>query len=337
MFSEVRSIALVCGVLLVSCGSAQDKVFVSTDQGGLYQVDIDACYTRTVGYSPVTFLDIAFTPNGRLWGILGNALYEIDTTDASISLVGITPGFGTPGLVSFDNDVLLGERGGSLWGIRTIDGFAWPIAPIGFTVSGDLTWFEGKLYITANSPFRLVRMDVAPDLSAVTNIEVMGLLGGGFGQWYGANTTFVAPCAAEPYIMLALDGVDVYKVSPVDASVQPLCLGLFIYGTHGAASFGESRDAPVRDLRIPNVFSPNKDGSNELFGPIFENTTAQWHQRIYDRWGQLVHDSGGRPIAWNGRTKAGESCPEGVYFYSIQLTEECGGAEEYHGHVSLLR
>ena len=171
-----------------------------------------------------------------MWGILGNDLYEIDTIDASISLVGSTPGFGTPGLVAFDNDILLGEDGGSLWGIRTSDGHAWPIAPMGFGVSGDLTWYHGKLYITSDWPFRLVRMDVAPDLSSVTNIEVMGLLGGGLGQWYGANTTFVAPCVAEPYIMLAFDGLDVYKVSPLDASVQPLCMGLFTYGTHGATS-----------------------------------------------------------------------------------------------------
>ncbi|MBK7617759.1 MAG: hypothetical protein IPJ10_00265 [Flavobacteriales bacterium] len=174
LFTTLLSLGSVAG----SCVYAQERIIVSTDAGGLYQVDVDACHARLIGYSPVTFLDIAFTPDGRLWGTLEANLYRIDTTDASITLIGASPGFRTPGLVQFNNDILLGENNGWLHGIRTSDGSSWPIAPIGYTVSGDLTWYLGDLYITATGPYRLVRMHVEPDLSAVTDIEVVGLLGG---------------------------------------------------------------------------------------------------------------------------------------------------------------
>ncbi|HQV51466.1 MAG: gliding motility-associated C-terminal domain-containing protein [Flavobacteriales bacterium] len=314
---------------------AQDKIFVSTDLGGLFQVEPSTCYARLIGYSPAVFLDIAFTPNGRLWGILNGSLYEIDTTDASIAVVGSTANFNTPGLVAFDNDVLLGEEFGSLYGIRTSDGVAWPIVPIGFQVSGDLTWFQGSLYITAISPYRLVRMQVAPDLSGVSDIEVMGLLGGGIGQWYGANTTFVAPCASEPYIMLAWDGIDMYKVSPYDASVQPLCLGILPYGSHGGASIAESRDIDLPELGMPNVFTPNGDGKNDLYAPMDQE--YPWAMKVYDRWGQLVFDSKGRKAGWSGRNSAGEQCSDGVYYYRVIMFDECNGSNVRTGHLSLLR
>lgn len=333
LFTTLLSLGSVAG----SCVYAQERIIVSTDAGGLYQVDVDACHARLIGYSPVTFLDIAFTPDGRLWGTLEANLYRVDTTDASISLIGASPGFRTPGLVQFNNDILLGEDNGWLHGIRTSDGSSWPIAPIGYTVSGDLTWYLGDLYITATGPYRLVRMHVEPDLSAVTDIEVVGLLGGGSGQWYGANTTVQDPCASDPYLMLALNRYDLYRVSPTDASVELLCPNLFPYGTHGAASFGESRATELPDLRMPNVFTPNRDGVNDGFAPVLGGSSATWHLRILDRWGQTVLDGATRNVAWDGYTFAGEPCSDGVYYYILEITAGCSEPRILKGAFSLLR
>lgn len=331
------AVFLVLGFACTTRVMAQEKFIVSTDAGGLYEVDVDACHARLIGYSPVTFLDIAFTPDGRLWGTLEQNLYLIDTTDASATLIGSSPGFRTPGLVQFNNDILLGEDDGWLHGIRTIDGSTWPIAPLGYYVSGDLTWYEGQLYITATGPYRLVRMHVEPDLSAVTDIQVVGLLGGGVGQWYGANTTLRDPCAPDPYLMLALDRYDLYRVSPVDAGVQLLCPDLFPFGTHGAASFGESQVAPAIELSMPNVFTPNRDGVNEQFAPVHGTGRATWHLKVFDRWGNKVHESGAPNVAWDGRTVAGEPCSEGVYYYLLEIDAECLGTQFLKGAFSLLR
>ncbi len=84
---------------------------------------------------------------------------------------------------------------------------------------------------------------------------------------------------------------------------------------------------------LPNAFSPNQDGSNDLFfvHPTVEITKI----RIYDRWGQLVYDS---TSPWDGRYADGSPAPAGMYVYRAVL--HYPGSEflfEVKGEVILLR
>lgn len=102
-------------------------------------------------------------------------LYEIDPLTANDVIVGSMPGFGTASLVAWDNETLLGEFDAWLWGIRTSDGYAWRIDSIGYYASGDLTWYDGALYMTATGdPLKLIRMVLTEDLSAIQSVEVVG-------------------------------------------------------------------------------------------------------------------------------------------------------------------
>jgi gliding motility-associated-like protein len=72
-------------------------------------------------------------------------------------------------------------------------------------------------------------------------------------------------------------------------------------------------------LFVPNAFSPNNDGINEVFEPVsnFELNKL----RIYNRWGELVFESNNSPIKWDGTYK-GQLCPAGVYVAYI-VYQDC--------------
>jgi gliding motility-associated-like protein len=85
--------------------------------------------------------------------------------------------------------------------------------------------------------------------------------------------------------------------------------------------------------KLPNVFSPNGDNINDLFdvkvGQRLEQCT---NVEIYNRWGQLVFKSFGVSHQWDGKTFEGENCPDGVYFYVVEINQTV-----YKGNVTLLR
>jgi gliding motility-associated-like protein len=91
-------------------------------------------------------------------------------------------------------------------------------------------------------------------------------------------------------------------------------------------------------LEIPNVFTPNGDGSNDVFFLHTQNLTniSTW---VFDRWGNKVYEvtSETGNIAWDGKSQAGKECPAGTYFYIIKATGKDGKEYEQKGNVNLYR
>lgn len=67
---------------------------------------------------------------------------------------------------------------------------------------------------------------------------------------------------------------------------------------------------------IPNVFSPNGDGINDLFEP-FGKDIIHVDYRIFNRWGVLVYES--ENIPWDGQLKNGKKASTGTYFYTLDM------------------
>ena len=96
-------------------------------------------------------------------------------------------------------------------------------------------------------------------------------------------------------------------------------------------------DIPSK-LDVPNVFTPNGDGSNDVF---FLKTTnlSDITAYIFDRWGNKVYDvtSNTGNIAWDGKNQEGKECAAGTYFYIIKATGKDGSTYDKKGNVSLYR
>ncbi len=92
---------------------------------------------------------------------------------------------------------------------------------------------------------------------------------------------------------------------------------------------------------LPTGFTPNKDGKNEIFYPRGKDSIKVADFRIYDRWGELVFQSGGFTMndiigGWDGTFK-GEELISGVYVWYCDVINPDSTIEFYRGQVNLIR
>ena len=95
------------------------------------------------------------------------------------------------------------------------------------------------------------------------------------------------------------------------------------------------------NLFIPNSFTPNSDGKNDVFIPIFSNfgvDTKQYDLEIFDRWGSSIFRSTDIYKGWDGTNKnSDEPIKEGLYIYKIKYKALDGIFYNTMGHLTLLK
>jgi gliding motility-associated-like protein len=69
---------------------------------------------------------------------------------------------------------------------------------------------------------------------------------------------------------------------------------------------------------IPNAFTPNGDGKNDIFRAIGVYRDIKFDMYIYDRWGQLLFHSDNIDTGWDGTFK-NAPCPSGTYTWQINI------------------
>jgi gliding motility-associated-like protein len=86
---------------------------------------------------------------------------------------------------------------------------------------------------------------------------------------------------------------------------------------------------------IPNTFTPNNDGKNDMFLVYGENI-SEVSMEIYDRWGMKLFESHDPYIGWDGRYR-GEICQVGTYTYIIRYTGLDRKKYMRNGHVNIIK
>jgi gliding motility-associated-like protein len=100
-----------------------------------------------------------------------------------------------------------------------------------------------------------------------------------------------------------------------------------------------SKAQSIKDsLFVPNIFTPNSDGMNDVFKPLFnfESRIQSYKMEIYDRFGIKLVETTKQNFSWDGRTTSGMPCPDGTYYYNIQLTINSTKLE-HKGFVQLIK
>ncbi len=88
---------------------------------------------------------------------------------------------------------------------------------------------------------------------------------------------------------------------------------------------------------MPTAFSPNGDGMNDEFKPLFQDGLELTEFRIYNRWGEMVFEEKGSSFGWDGDYK-GVKQPLGVYTYFISVRNiATSKLTNRSGNVTLLR
>lgn len=89
------------------------------------------------------------------------------------------------------------------------------------------------------------------------------------------------------------------------------------------------------DIFVPNAFSPNNDGNNDVFLVYLPNI-ANGQLSIFNRWGQLLYRTSDISAGWDGTYK-GSPVPEGVYVFAVEGVGVDGSSVSRTGTVTLIR
>jgi gliding motility-associated-like protein len=92
---------------------------------------------------------------------------------------------------------------------------------------------------------------------------------------------------------------------------------------------------------VPNTFSPNGDGANDIFYPRGSGVFKILNLRVFNRWGQIVYDrsninANDPSVGWDGTYKGNPLSPD-VFVYVLQVVCENNSILTFKGNIALLK
>lgn len=106
--------------------------------------------------------------------------------------------------------------------------------------------------------------------------------------------------------------------------VEPVC------GFAGASTYYV--ELLLCNITIPNVFSPNGDGTNDQLVILGLENFPKSTIKVYSRWGGLVYEDDNYTNNWSPRDLA-----EGTYFFVLGVNKRDGAFDYYESHLTLVR
>ncbi len=104
---------------------------------------------------------------------------------------------------------------------------------------------------------------------------------------------------------------------------------------NSAAVTGTTKSAAGDLIYVPNAFTPNADGKNDIIYVHSENIQSLKFY-VYDQWGELLYTSLSQQNGWNG-TYRGKKEPVGVYVYYLEAIMNDGQHLTKKGTITLIR
>jgi gliding motility-associated-like protein len=134
-------------------------------------------------------------------------------------------------------------------------------------------------------------------------------------------------------VSLEKDPIHVFKM-PGEFEVV-----LKAYDIYGCSSV-QKEEVKVNEvseyLMMPNAFTPNSDGLNDVFKPETKGISG-YRLYIFNKWGEMIFSNGSKSNeGWNG-TLNGQLLPSGNYVYKVSFQTPSGEMIEKAGTVSLIR
>lgn len=123
--------------------------------------------------------------------------------------------------------------------------------------------------------------------------------------------------------------------------LRPLTDVTLVVRAIGAASCQVSASLPLTQktrpdqIYIPNSFTPNGDGLNDIL-LVYGYTIKNVRFAVFNQWGEKIFESTNQASGWNG-TYRGKMQPSGVYMYVCQLTLNDGSTQVKKGSINLVR
>ncbi len=136
--------------------------------------------------------------------------------------------------------------------------------------------------------------------------------------------------------------VNTFDLSNVSNSFNnPGAYAVWLVATNGFCSDSISTLINVNEagqpiLIVPNVLTPNGDGTNDEWF-IYTENIAELEVIIINRWGNEITKIDGVTGTWDGKTSNGADVTDGTYFYKYQAKGLNGDELSGHGFITLIR
>lgn len=142
---------------------------------------------------------------------------------------------------------------------------------------------------------------------------------------------------AAPYTFI----LDTLLIGDTATNLSPFAYNLFVIDNRGCVEtdsvFIVAEDFPCGEVNfyIPNIFSPNGDGVNDILY-VRSDFIDNMKFLVYDRFGEKVFESTNPDIGWDGKYN-GQPVAPGVYHYFINVNLIDGSNVERKGNVTIVR
>jgi gliding motility-associated-like protein len=128
---------------------------------------------------------------------------------------------------------------------------------------------------------------------------------------------------------------------PVDTGTYPVVLTVTTEYLCEEEATNYLRVGDEYNMYVPNSFTPNGDGQNDVFAPQGIGVDPnQYKLQIYDRWGSLIFESDNLNQPWDGSNQqTGKMVQNGVYVWVLVATDGTDDpkSHEYKGTVTVIR
>lgn len=169
-----------------------------------------------------------------------------------------------------------------------------------------------------------VTPDSEIDLGESTNLSVTSNVNNG--NTYAWSPAYAVACANCETTTVAPTNTTTYNVTVTDA---------FGCTATGATTVIVNS---ITDIFIPNAFTPNNDGNNDVFQIYGDVKAIQFLDfKIFNRWGEIVFATNQHNFAWDGMYK-GQMVDGGVYIYTMKVVFLNGERRnDYKGSITVIR
>jgi gliding motility-associated-like protein len=217
-----------------------------------------------------------------------------------------------------------------LSGTQIPDPLALPTVTTAYTVTG-----SDAHHCFSDTATVHIRVMPLPEVNAGPDVEI----------WSGESTQLNA--SGSPDVQQWTWQPDKYLScadcpAPVSTPLESMQYMLTAKNADGCMAFDTVTvkiDCAESHVSIPNIFTPNHDGVNDVF--MIKGIAEIRHLVIYGRWGEKVFErsnflAGDRAACWDGTFRGMES-PSGTYVYFVEMECPAGGLFTRKGSVVLVR
>ncbi|MFL5744771.1 MAG: gliding motility-associated C-terminal domain-containing protein, partial [Niastella sp.] len=228
--------------------------------------------------------------------------------------------------------VLTASGSNLLWYTTAVGGTGDAVAPTPSTATaGTITY-----YVSQSSGCESAREIVTVTVNAPPPVSISPVTGP---LCAGSSVTLNATGAATYQWSPATGLSDAVSNSPVAALKTDVLYTVTGTDNNGCTATAQISLKPAISClgyNIPDAFTPNGDGHNDLFRVVTADVPRSFHMTIFNRYGGKVFETSDILAGWNG-TMGGSPPMSGAYVYTIVIKTSAGTTIEKKGTVLVIR